>query len=143
MNLSNTEVVERFLKCQYEGDFDTAFGNFVSRDFVWVVGSAENEGLTAAIPWAGRRLEGKTGYIELVEQLFGEFEPLKFDPHRFTDVGFAVFVEGNFKFRHRATKKTADSDFVARFDMTDGRISGGQFFENTYSVAAARSPSMF
>jgi uncharacterized protein len=139
MSLSNTKVVEGFLKCQYEGDFDTAFGSFASPDFVWVVGSAENENLTAAIPWAGRRLEGKAGYIELVELLFGEFEPLKFDPYRFTDVGFAVFVEGNFKFRHRRTMKIADSDFIARFDMADGRIKGGQFFENTYAVATARS----
>jgi len=52
-----------------------------------------------------------------------------------------VFVEGSFRFRHRQTGRIAESDWLARFDMRDGRIAGGQFYENTYAVAAARRQS--
>ncbi|MDY6940456.1 MAG: hypothetical protein SWY16_22715 [Cyanobacteriota bacterium] len=52
--------------------------------------------------------------------------------------GDRVFVEGHFTFRHRTTGKIADSDFLAAFRMENGRISGGQFYENTAGVAAAR-----
>lgn len=102
--------------------------------------NAHNDELRAAIPWAGHRLEGRAGYIDLVTRLFGEFEPLDFDPRRFTDAGHAVFVEGHFTFRHRETHRIAESDWLARFDMADGKIAGGQFYENTFAVAAARRP---
>ncbi len=74
-------------------------------------------------------------------RLFREFEPLAFDAKRYTDAIFAVFVEGHFTFRHRETQGTAESDWVARFDMADGRLAAGQFYENTYAVAAARQPT--
>jgi uncharacterized protein len=91
-----------------------------------------------AIPWAGRSLTGLSGYKELTGMLFGEFESLVFDTQEFFDVGSDVFIVGTFKFKHRKTGKIADSDFVGRFRMKDGRIVGGQFYENTYAVATAR-----
>ena len=40
-------------------------------------------------------------------------------------------LAGRMVFRHRETAKIAVSDFIARFDMRDARITGGQFYENT------------
>ena len=70
--------------------------------------------------------------------LFSEFEALEFEPKRYSDAGECVFVEGHFTFRHRQTGKIADSYWIARFDMRDGLIAGGQFYENTAGVALAR-----
>ena len=98
--------------------------------------------LTAAIPWAGRRLQGAAGYKELTGQFFGKYEPLEFDARRFHDAGEVVFAEGHFRFRHRGTGRIAEAEFAMRFDMRDGRISGGQIYKNTYGVAAARKPEV-
>jgi ketosteroid isomerase-like protein len=136
--MTNTEVVRSFFDAVYAADYERAFDAFTSPGFTWVVGSADNDALRAAIPWAGTRLTGRDGYLSLVRTLFGEFEALSFVPLRYFDAGEAVFVEGQFQFRHRQTGKLADSDWLARFDMRDGRIAGGQFYENTYAVAAAR-----
>ncbi len=80
----------------------------------------------------------KKAIFRLTTLLFSEFEALEFEPRRYNDAGDCVFVEGHFTFRHRQTGKIADSDWVARFDMQDDRIVGGQFYENTASVAEAR-----
>lgn len=134
----NIELVRGFLNTQYGGDFDMAFGKYAASDFAWIVSTADNDELRAAIPWAGHRLEGKEGYIRLTSMLFSEFEALEFITSRFTDAGDKVFVEGRFVFRHRKTGRIAVSDFIARFDVRDNRILGGQFYENTAAIAAAR-----
>lgn len=134
----NIAAVKGFLGAQYEGDFDTAFANYAQPEFRWIVGTAENEDLRASIPWAGYEHAGKEGYIKLTTLLFSEFEALEFDAQKYTDAGDSVFVEGRFVFRHRETAKIAVSDFIARFDMRDARITGGQFYENTAGVADAR-----
>ncbi|MEM8838361.1 MAG: nuclear transport factor 2 family protein [Pseudomonadota bacterium] len=134
----NIAAVKGFLEAQYAGDFDRAFSEFAHSHFVWVVSTADNDTLRAAIPWAGYEHKGKEGYIRLTTLLFSEFESLEFNPSKFTDAGDTVFVEGRFVFRHRETTALAVSDFIARFDMRDGRVSGGQFYENTAAVAEAR-----
>lgn len=135
---NNIETVQAFLAAQYEQDFDRAFKDYAHYDFNWIVGSDANEALRHAIPWAGYTHHGKEGYIKLTTMLFSEFEALEFDAINYTDAQQHVFVEGHFMFRHRETGKLADSDWVARFDIEHGRIAGGQFFENTAAVAAAR-----
>ena len=132
------ETVRGFLNAQYAGDFETAFRDFAQPDFRWIVSTADSDDLRAVIPWAGYEHKGKDGYIRLTNCLFSEFEPLEFDVSGFTDAGEKVFVEGRFVFRHRETAKIAVSDFISRFDMRDGRITGGQFYENTAAVAEAR-----
>lgn len=134
----NIQTVQKFLEAQYAGDFDLAFQAYAQPNFQWIVSSNNNESLRAAIPWAGYTHQGKEGYIRLVTLLFSEFEALEFEPGRYTDADDRVFVEGHFIFRHRTTGKIADSDWVARFDMQDHRITGGQFYENTAAVADAR-----
>ncbi|MEM9151351.1 MAG: nuclear transport factor 2 family protein [Cyanobacteria bacterium P01_F01_bin.3] len=136
--LTNTQTVQKFFEAQYAGDFDLAFQAYAQPHFQWVVASSSNEALRAAIPWAGYIHQGKEGYIRLMSLLFSEFEALEFEPSRYTDAGDRVFVEGHFVFRHRTTGKIADSDWVARFDMDTGRIAGGQFYENTASIAEER-----
>lgn len=135
---TNIETVQKFLEAQYAGEFDHAFQSYAQPNFQWVVASRNNETLRAVIPWAGYTHHGKEGYVRLVTLLFSEFEALEFEPSRYTDAGDRVFVEGHFTFRHRQTGKIADSDWIARFDMEAGRIAGGQFYENTAGVAAAR-----
>ena len=134
----NIQTVKQFFAAQYAGDFETAFNHYAAPDFKWIVASANNDALQTAIPWAGYTHQGKEGYIKLTALLFAEFEPLEFEQHRYTDAGDRVFVEGHFLFRHRETGRIADSDWVARFDIRDGLISGGQFYENTAGVAEAR-----
>lgn len=134
----NTESVKNFFEAQYSGQYDKAFTQYANPEFTWAVGMSNNPELTAAIPWAGRRLPGAEGYKTLTGELFDEFESLVFEAKRYIDVDDVVFAEGYFKFRHRKTGKIAEADWAARFDMRDGRISGGQFYENTYAVAAAR-----
>jgi ketosteroid isomerase-like protein len=58
--------------------------------------------------------------------------------HAITGAGTQVFVEGHFRLRHRETAKIADSDFLARFEMRDGKIVCRQMYENTAAVAGAR-----
>jgi ketosteroid isomerase-like protein len=137
-NLTNTETVQGFFEAQYAGDFDRAFGLHTHPTFNWVVSTDNNPELRTAIPWAGHKHIGKEGYINLTTQLFSEFDPLEFEQHEYTDTGDKVFVEGHFVFRHRETGKLATTDWVARFDMREGLIAGGQFYENTFSVAQAR-----
>lgn len=134
----NIVAVKGFLEAQYAGDFDTAFAEYAQSDFQWIVSTEDNEALRAAIPWAGYVHKGKDGYIRLTHVLFSEFEPMEFTPSRYTDAGERVFVEGRFVFRHRETSKLVVSDFIGRFDMRDYRITGGQFYENTFGVAMAR-----
>ena len=136
---TNTDAVKRFFELQYSGKYEEAFSGFANPEFSWAVGMSANPELTAAIPWAGRRLNGVDGYKELTGQLFGEYEPLEFDARRYHDTGEVVFAEGYFKFRHRRTGKIAEAEFAMRFDMRDGRISGGQIYENTHGVAVART----
>ena len=136
--LTNVQTVQKFFEAQYAGDLDHAFQAYAQTNFQWIVASGSNEALRAAIPWAGYTHQGKEGYVRFVTLLFSEFEALEFEPGRYTDAGDRVFVEGHFIFRHRKTGKIADSDWVARFDMNAGRIAGGQFYENTAGVAAAR-----
>lgn len=139
--LPNSEVVKKFLAAQYAGDIDAAFDNYASPSFTWVTGSSNNDELKAQIPWAGYTHHGKEGYKKLTSMLYGEFESLKFETKRFTEGGERVFVEGNFVFKHLNTGKVVDSDFLAVFELVDGRITGGQFYENTAGVAAARMKS--
>ena len=136
---NNTEAVKTFFELQYAGKFDEAFKGYANPEFSWAVAMSDNAALTAAIPWAGRRLEGAAGYQELTGQLFGEYESLEFDARRYHDTSDVVFAEGYFKFRHRKTGKIAEAEFCMRFDMRDGRISGGQIYENTYGVAMGRT----
>jgi uncharacterized protein len=133
----NVKTVQSFFEAQNARDFDRAFDSFADPGFEWVVSTTNDEALNRAIPWAGTTLVGKDGFMRLTSQLWTEFEPLEFNFTRFTDGGDRVFAEG--LFRHRTTGKTAASDFVARFEMRGGRIAGGQFYENTYAVAQARS----
>jgi ketosteroid isomerase-like protein len=135
----NVKTVQSFFQAQYDGNFDGAFDSFVDPGFEWVVSMANDEALNRAIPWAGIRLVGKEGYTRLTTKLWGEFEPLEFNFTRFTDGGDRIFAEGRFLFRHSTTGKTVASDFMARFEMRNGKIAGGQFYENTYAVARARS----
>ena len=134
----NIKAAKGFFEAQYSGDFETAFRDYAHPDFRFVVSSADNEALRAAIPWAGYAHRGRQGYERLTTLLFSEYEPLEFKTTRFSDTGDQVFVEGHFVFRHRQTAKIADSDFIARFEMRDGKIAGGQFYENTAAVAEAR-----
>lgn len=136
--LTNIQTVQKFFEAQYAGDFDRAFQSYAHPNFQWIVGSGGNEILREAIPWAGYTHKGKEGYIRLTTLLFSEFEALEFKPGHYTDAGERVFVEGHFTFRHRQTGKIADSDWIARFDMRNGLITGGQFYENTAGVAQAR-----
>jgi ketosteroid isomerase-like protein len=134
----NGDVARLFLEAIYANDFERAFAEYAHPSYRFVVSSLANPDLTAAIPWAGRVHVGRDGYQELTRQLFAEFEPVSFEARRFTATAERVFVEGHFTFRHRLTAKIADSDWLARFDFADGRIVGGQFYENTYAIAAAR-----
>jgi ketosteroid isomerase-like protein len=136
---SNAEIAKQFFEFVYAGDYDRAFSEYARPDYRFVVGSSDNAELKAAVPWAGHTHQGREGYIALTNALFSEFEPLSFEARRYSDTGDRVFVEGHFRFRHRATGKIADSDWLVRFDMKDGRIAGGQFYENTYAVAMART----
>jgi ketosteroid isomerase-like protein len=136
---SNAETARQFLDAIYASDYDRAFSEYADPGYRFVVGSSNNSDLQAVIPWAGHAHAGQAGYAELVRQLFSEFEPLSFETGHYTEASDKVFVEGHFRFRHRRTAKIADSDWLVRFDMKDGRIAGGQFYENTYAVAAARS----
>ena len=138
MDTPNIKTVQNFFEAQYAGDFDRAFRDYAHPDFHWVVSSADNDALRCKIPWAGHTLKGREGYARLTSLLFSEFENLGFEQHRYTDANDRVFVEGHFCFRHRETGKIADSDWLALFEMKDGRISGGQFYENTAAVADAR-----
>lgn len=135
---TNVDVVKAFLTLQYEGRIDEAFQTYAIEDFSWVVSTQDNSELTSAIPWAGFSHKGIEGYKALTNMLFGEFEALEFEPRDFYEIADKVFVIGFFKFRHYQTEKLAESDFIGLFNMQDGRIKGGQFFENTYAVAAAR-----
>ncbi len=137
-NSANIQAARGFLHAQYHGDFDRAFRDYAHADFRFVVASENNEDLRAVIPWAGYEHRGREGYERLMSLLFSEYESLEFEVRRLTDTGDQVFGEGHFVFRHRETAKVADSDFIVRFVMRDGKIAGGQFYENTAAVAAAR-----
>ena len=138
--LTGIPMVKEFFRLQYEGDYEQAFRRFGGDGFVVVTSSDENKELIAAIPWAGYRHDGKEGYAELNGALFGEFDVEQFEPQHFSDAGERIFVEGHFRFRHKATGKIADSDFCCRFIVEDDKITAVQFYENTYGVAEARRP---
>ncbi len=136
---SNVDALRNFFDLLYDGRPDEAIDRYGHPDFEFVVSSADNPALTRQIPWAGFTHKGRQGFLNLTGMLFGEFEPLAFERRRFTQAGDRVFVEGHFSFRHRTTGKMADSDWLARFEMRDGKIASGQFYENTAAVADART----
>ena len=136
--LSGKEVVQNFLTLQYEGKVEEAFRNYADPGFKWVVSTNNNPELTKAIPWAGYEHYGLEGYKNLNALLFGEYEPIEFNTDEFYEVANKVFMMGNFKFKHRVTEKLAETDFIGVFNILDSRITGGQFYENTYAVAEAR-----
>ena len=137
--LTGAAMVREFFRLQYEGDYDQAFARFGAPCFTVVTASDENPDLTAAIPWAGYRHEGKEGYAALNHALFGEFAVEQFEPQHVSDAGERIFVEGRFRFRHKTTGRVADSDFCCRFTLNEsGRIAAVQFYENTHAVAMAR-----
>ena len=138
-SISNKEIVKDFLRLQYEGKIDEAFNSHAHDDFQWVVSTADNEALRKGIPWAGYTHHGKEGYESLIGLLFGEFESLKFEVNDYYEAEDKVFAVGRFRFKHYETKKVIDSDFIGLFNMDNGKIKGGQFYENTYAVAQARS----
>ncbi|GAB3434950.1 nuclear transport factor 2 family protein [Flindersiella endophytica] len=132
----NASLIRTFYDHVYSGEIEDILA-MLHDDFTWLIGTNSEE-LAAAIPWAGRVLRGSKGFLEMVDGLFGEFETVEFQARDFVTAGDDVFVEGMFVFRHKETGKTAVSDWLARFRVADGKILGGQFFENTYAVAAAR-----
>lgn len=133
----NVQIVKTFFERQYAGDFDGAF-ELASPDFSFAVASRGDAELNAAIPWAGTILNGRNGYRAMTDKLFGEYDVESFEIQHYLDGGDRVIVEGHFRFRHKGTRRIADSDFLARFDMRDGKVAGGQFYENTLAVAASR-----
>jgi ketosteroid isomerase-like protein len=116
----------------------TPFATMCIPDFRFVVSCARNDDLRAAFPWAGHEHKRREGYQRLTTLLFSEYELLTCEDHAITDAGTQVFVEGHFRLRHRETAKIADSDFLARFEMRDGKIVCRQMYENTAAVAGAR-----
>lgn len=135
----NIIAAKRFFSTQHCGDVDDAFCDYVHPDFRFAVSCACNDELRAAIPWAGYEHKGREGYQRLTTLLFSEYELLAYEIKRFTDAGNQVFAEGHFRLRHRETAKIADSDFLARLEMRDGKIVRGQMYENTAAIAAARN----
>lgn len=136
---SGVEMVRAFFELQYAGDYAEAARRHAGPGFSVVTASVDAPDLTAAIPWAGHRHEGVEGYAALNEALFGEFAVEAFDVHNIADAGARVFVEGRFRFRHKATGRVAESDFCCRVSLEDGKIAAIQFYENTHAVAAARA----
>lgn len=134
----NIEATKGFFNAQRDDGFDHAIIGYIHPDFRFVVSSANNDKLRALIPWAGYEHKGCEGYKRLRALVFSEYQSLAFEITRFTDAGDQVFVEGHFRLRHRETAKIADSDFIVRFEMRDGRIARGQMYENTAAVAEAR-----
>ena len=94
--------------------------------------------MTDAIPWAGTYHYGLEGYKRLYDQLFNEFDVNSFEIYLLAETKEKVYVEGHFRFQHKTTGKLADSDWCVRFNFKDTKITGGQFYENTYAVAVAR-----
>ena len=137
--LSNIGTVQNFLSLQYKGKIEEAFKNYADPNFEWVVSTVNNDELTNSIPWAGYKHKGLNGYKNLMGQLFGEYEALEFDSREFYEIENKVFMIGYFKFRHYTTGKIAESDFVGVFNLKEGKIIGGQFYENTFAVASART----
>ncbi|MFB2553146.1 nuclear transport factor 2 family protein [Ensifer soli] len=135
----NIIAAKRFFSAQHCGDVDDAFCDYVHPDFRFAVSCACNDELRAAIPWAGYEHKGREGYQRLTTLLFSEYELLAYEIKRFTDAGNQVFAEGHFRLRHRETAKIAESDFLARLEMRDGKIVRGQMYENTAAIAAARN----
>ena len=136
---SNVEVVKKFLVLTFDGKYDEAFRDYVGPGYTWIVSTDNNSELRQGIPWAGYKLVGKQGWDDLMRMLFGEFEVLVFETARFFDAGSTIFVQGHFKFRHKTTGNIAESDWLARFEMNNGRIAEGQIYENTCGVAKARA----
>lgn len=134
----NTAVVKSFLAATYQGQLDSAFDRYAQPDLAWVVGTDKDDTLRFVIPWAGCTHKGHDGFVAFFRMLFSEFESLTFEAHRFTDAGDAVFVEGYCLLRHRETGKLASGDWLARVDMKERRIAGGQLYVNTFAIAAAR-----
>ncbi|GGE55103.1 hypothetical protein GCM10007276_35120 [Agaricicola taiwanensis] len=136
--MQNAAAVKGFFAAQSGGDLDEAFGDYIHPDFRFAVSCVCNDELRAVIPWAGYEHKGREGYQRLTTHLFSEYEILAYETTRVTDTGGQVFVEGHFRLRHRETARIADSDFLVRFEMRNGKIVSGQMYENTAAVAAAR-----
>jgi ketosteroid isomerase-like protein len=135
----NIIAAKGFFSAQHCGEVDDTFCDYVHPDFRFAVSCVCNDELRAAIPWAGHEHKGREGYQRLTTLLFSEYELLAYEIKRFTDAGNQVFAEGHFRLRHRETAKIAESDFLARLEMRDGKIVRGQMYENTAAIAAARS----
>ncbi|SCW38194.1 Ketosteroid isomerase-related protein [Rhizobium mongolense subsp. loessense] len=137
----NIAAAKGFFAAQHCGDLDDAFGTYAHPDFRFVVSCACNDELRAAIPWAGYEHRGREGYQRLTALLFSEYELLAYETTRFTDAGTQVFVEGHFRLRHRETARIADSDFLARFEMRNGRSSAARYTRTPQPLPPHAAPT--
>ncbi len=88
------------------------------------------------IPWGGTR-KGRAGAQSFFQALAEHLDFERFEPREFAADGNLVFVHGRTAAKVKQTGRRFDSEWVHRFDITDGRVTRWQEFYDTDAILAA------
>lgn len=106
--------------------------SFFTPDAQWVV-----PGDPELTPWVGTR----TGPDEIrgfFETFFRAAEPLGFEVFNIVEVGDdQLLVDGRFAYRFHDSGGEVDDQFVQRYTIRDGQITGFRIFEDSLGLARA------
>lgn len=121
-------------------DYFEAFGardldrlvSFFSPDATWIV-----PGDPDLTPWVGHR-RGPEEIRQFFTQFFEAAEPLAFEVYSQTEIGSdGVLITGRFAYRFRDSGLEFEDEFVQRYTVEDGRITGFRIFEDSLGLARA------
>jgi ketosteroid isomerase-like protein len=125
----NKRVVQTLFEAFGRGDIDAILA-LVSDDVVWSLPGPP------AVPYYGER-RGPEGVKDFLVQIGTAVEFESFEPGALVAEGERVVALGRERGRVRSTGKTFDNEWALVFNLSGGKITRFQSYENTGAVAEA------
>lgn len=126
----NLQTIHRVYDAFEKGDVEGVV-SMLTDDVRWTTPGPQD-----VIPYAGERKghDQVTGYFEAFG---GTAETTAFEPRTFLAQDDTVVVLGHYTLRIVKTGKVVDNDWVHAFELTDGKISSFEGYEDSAAVVAA------
>jgi len=125
----NIKLAQQAYTSFQSGDIQALLA-LMSEDIKWELPEIEG------ISFAGKR-SGRNEVAEFFSSIADQQEVLEFSPQTFIAQGDKVAVQGNYRWRVKATGRDYAADWVHVFTIRDGRII--RFQEYTDTAAAANA----
>ena len=128
---TNVGVVQQAYEAFGRGDIPAVL-DLLTDDVEWTLQGP------SIIPWTGtfRRREGIAEFFSLLGETL-EFE--QFEPRKFVGQGDTVVVLGHERSVVKQTGRRYEQEWAHVYNLRDGKIATGRFFENTAAQVEAFS----